>query len=142
MNETFSKWLSDANRITHELRLMVKNGIRYKASLTTNKKPRKRKIKAINAKKWQVKGIFLHDFEIIDEKEIALIIKNDSNEQALYDKAFAITKRETYNLLLTDKQYKAFCKFIETEKLALNQEFYLQRKLTGLKTIYQYETVK
>jgi len=141
MNEIFSKWLSDANRISHELRLMIKNGIRYKVSITTSKRPRKRKIKAIKTKKWQIKGIFLHDFEIIDEKEIAQIIKTDSNEQALYDKAFAITKRETYNLLLTDKQYKAFCKFIETEIIQLNQEFFLQRKLTGLKTMYQYTMV-
>jgi len=30
MNETFSKWFSDADKITHELRLIVKNGIKYK----------------------------------------------------------------------------------------------------------------
>jgi len=142
MNETFSKWFTDANKISHELRLMVKNGMKYKIQLTSAKKPRKKKFKAIKTKKWQVKGVFLTSFEIVDEKEIAEIIKKNSDEQQAYDKVFAITIRETYNLLLTDKQYKVFCTFLEKEKIELNQDFYLQRKGIGLKTYIQLTKVK
>lgn len=142
MTTPFNEWIERANKITHELRLLVKNGIRYSVALMEPKKPKKKKIKAFKTKKWQIKGVFLYTFEIIDEKEIAQIIKNNPDEQALYDKVFDISTKETYNLLLSDKQYKALCNFINTNKIILGEAFYLQRKGLGLKTFYHFTAVK
>ncbi|HEC40882.1 hypothetical protein LCGC14_0876600 [marine sediment metagenome] len=138
MTNTFEKWHNKANRITHELRLIIKNGLKYKVSLTSNKTPKKRKFKQINAKKWQIKGLFLEDFEIVGKTEIQKIIENDAKEQQSYDRAFSMTKGEVYNILFTDKQYKTFCKFLETAEIQLKQEFYIQRKGIGLKTIMRF----
>ena len=62
MTEPFNEWIKQANKITHELRLIVKNGIQYQVKLTDLKKPKKRKLKAFKTKKWQVKNLFLIDW--------------------------------------------------------------------------------
>lgn len=142
MSEPFIEWIKQANRITHELRLIVKNGIQYQVKLTDLKKPKKKKFKGFNTKKWQIKNLFLIDWKIVAEMEIKKIVKDNPDEQKRYDKAFLISKRETYNLLLSDKQYKAFTRFLKTEKIQLNQEFYIQRKEIGLKTYYAFSVVK
>ncbi len=142
MSEPFTEWIKTANRITHELRLIVKNGIQYHVKLTDLKKPKKRKFKGFNAKKWQIKNLFLVDWQIVAKMEIEKIIKDNPTEQEKYDKAFLISKRETYNLLLSDKQYKTLTQFLKTEKIQLNQEFYIQRKGIGLKTYYAFSLVK
>ncbi len=138
MTETFGKWFKSANKIQHELRLLVKNGIKYNVALTSTIRPKKRKFKAINAKKWQVKNLFLHDFDIVGKTLIEKLIKDDSKEQESYDRAFAMSKDVNYNLLLTDKQYKEFCRFLKTEQIKLKQTFFIQRKGIGLKTIMRF----
>jgi len=142
MSKPFNEWIGQASKITHELRLLVKNGIRYAVALMETKKPKKKKIKAFKTKKWQIKGVFLYSFEIIDKEEIAQIIKNNPDEQQLYDKVFDISVDETYNLLLSDKQYKALCNFLDTNEIKLGETFFLQRKGLGLKTYYQFSKVK
>lgn len=142
MSEPFTEWIKTANKITHELRLIVKNGIQYQVKLTDIKKPKKRKFKGFNTKKWQVKDLFLIDWKIVAEMIIKRIIKENPLEQEKYDKAFLISKRETYNLLLSDKQYKTLTQFLKTEKIQLNQEFYIQRLGIGLKTYYKFTTEK
>lgn len=138
MSKPFDEWIKRGNRITHELRILIKNGIKYKVQLTTTKKPKRKYFKSIKQKKWQVKGLFLIEFKIIDEKEIAKIIKENDKEQALYDKAFAITPMETYNILFSDTQYKKFTNFLKTERIELNQEFFIQRKGRLFETRYHF----
>lgn len=142
MTEPFKEWIKQANRITHELRLIVKNGIQYYVKLTDLKKPKKRKFKGFKTKKWQIKSLLLIDWKIVAKMEIEKIIKDNPAEQEKYDKAFSISKLETYNLLLSDKQYKGFTRFLKTEKIQLNQDFYIQRKGIGLKTYYTFSLEK
>ena len=138
MSETFEKWFKTANKIQHELRLLIKNGIKYKVALTSTKKPKRKYFKAIKTKKWQIKELLLLNFEIVGKTEIQKIIENDAKQQESYDRAFAMSKDVNYNLLLTNKQYKTFCKFLESAKIQLKQEFFIQRKELGLKTFMRF----
>ena len=138
MSKPFEKWIKKGNRITHELRIPIKNGIKYMVSLTTTKKPKRKYFRALKQKKWQVKGLFLTSFKIVNEKLIAEIIKQDSKEQERYDKAFATSKLETYNILFSDTQYKKFTNFLKTEQIDLYQTFYIQRKGLLYKTRYEF----
>ena len=142
MNETFEKWYKRADKFGHELRLLVKNGIKYEIALTSSKTPKRKYFKTIKSKKFQIRDVLLYEFEIVDKEEIAEIIKKNSDEQASYDKAFDITTHQLYNLLLTTNQYKKLCKFIETQNIELNTRFYLQRKGSGLKTQFYFSKVK
>lgn len=138
MSKPFEEWIKEGNKITHELRIPIKNGIKYQVFLTTTQKPKKKRFKTIKQKKWQVKGLFLISFEIVNEKLIAQIIKNDANEQAKYDKALAVSILETYNILFSDTQYKKFTNFLKTNDIQLEQEFYIQRKGLLFKTRYEF----
>lgn len=123
-------------------RLIIKNGIQYTISITRNLKHKFKTIKPFKTKKWIIQKVLLDNFEVVNKKEIELIIKADPKEQQSYDSAFALDLNETYELNLTNKQYETFTRFLQAFELNLNDKFYILRKGKGLKTIIEFNILE
>lgn len=140
MSEKYKNLIKKSHKRKRQPRLIIKNGIQYSITLTTDKKPKFKKPKYIQSKKWLIKDVLLHYYRIIDKDEIKEIIEKDSKQQDSYDKCFAMTVDELYTLMLSDKQFNSLIRFIEKNDIKFGSKFSFRRKGTGFKTILVFST--
>ena len=140
MSEKYVNLIKKSSKRKRQMRLIIKNGIQYVISLTTDKKPKFKKPKFINQKKWIIKDVLLHSFKIIDKAEIHEIIVKDSKQQESYDKCFAMNVDALYNLMLSDRQFKALARYLDTKDVDIGTKIAMTRKGSGFKTHINFFT--
>ena len=134
MTEKYINLIKKSKKRKRQSRIVIKNGIEYIITLTTDKKPKFKKPKFINQKKWIIKDVLLHKVIIRDKSEIAEIIDANEKEQASYDKAFLMSVDQLYMLLLSQKQFNALARFIEKRSIPLGEPISFIRKGRGFHT--------
>jgi len=112
----------------------LKNGIRYYIAIETDKKPKYKKLKYFNSKKWIIRNVRLVEFKTIDKEEIAKIVKADENQQKAYDKLFLMNKDMLYILMLSNNQYKTLTRFLDKNQIPIGKTIAMTRKGTGFNT--------
>jgi len=134
MSEKYVNLIKKSSKRKRQMRLIIKNGIQYVISLTTDKKPKFKKPKYIKQKKWIIKDVLLHKIIIRDKEEIREIIDANDKEQTSYDKAFEMTVDQLYMLLLSQKQFNALARFIDKNGIPLGEAISFIRKGRGFHT--------
>lgn len=140
MTEKYINLIKKSSKRKRQMRLVIKNGIQYIITLTTDKKPKFKKPKFIDQKKWIIKDVLLNSMEIIDKTEIKEIIDNDSKQQESYDKCFAMNVNTLYTLMLSDRQFKALTRYLDSKNINIGTKLSMTRKGTGFKTHIQFFT--
>jgi len=141
MTEKYINLIKKSRKSKRQSRIIIKNGIEYVITITTNKKPKFKKPKFINQKKWIIKDVLLHKINIVDKQEIQEIIDANDKEQLSYDKAFEMTTDQLYILMLSHKQFTALGRFIENEVISLGTKIAFVRKGRGFHTRIIFDTL-
>ena len=134
MSEKYTKLIKKSAKKQKQMKLIIKNGIRYYIILESIKAPKYKKVKYFDVKKWQIRDVRLIDFGIIDKTEIEGIIKNDKKQQTAYDKLFQMEKNSLYVFMLSNKQFSALSRFLDQKDIKIGTQFVFTRKGIGFKT--------
>lgn len=141
MSQKYKNLIKKSIRSTKQLKLIIKNGIRYYIAIETDKKPKFRKLKYFKTKKWIIKDVRLVEFKIIDKEEIAEIIKKNDKEQTSYDKAFQMTKDILYTLMLSNNQYQTLIRFLKKNETNIGTHIAMTRKGLGFNTKLVFDLI-
>lgn len=140
--ENFESWYDAIEDIADKGILLVKNGLEYKVSLTSNKKPlyKKQSSKLFTnlRKKFEVTGVNLENIEIADQNEIDAIITEDATQEANYLRINQMQLNTTYILKLTEQQYKNLTSFMKLEQILLGEQFYFRRFGKAFHTYFNF----
>jgi len=134
MSEKYNKIIKTSSKKAKQMRLIIKNGIRYNMILETDIKPKYKKIKPFNTKRWIIKNVKLVALNIMDKKEIERIIEADKKQQESYDKAFQMNIGSEFCLMLSNAQYESLTRFLDKNDIKIGQEITLIRKGLGFNT--------
>jgi len=138
----FNAWYDAIEDIADKGILLVKNGLEYLVSLTTNKKPllRKQSSKLFTnlRKKFEVTGVNLEDIKIADQTEIDTIINQDPSQEANFFRIQKLQLNTTYILKLTEQQYKSLTNFMQFNQILLGEQFYFRRFGSGFNTYFNF----
>lgn len=141
MSEIYQNIIKKASKTKRQNRLIIKNGIQYYITLTTDKKPKFKKMKFIKAKKWIIRDVLLNSFKIYDKTEIKDIIDTDSKQQESYDKCFQMSVNTLYLLLLSDNQYRALARYLEKNDVQIGRQISFTRIGRGFKTRIEFKNI-
>lgn len=141
MSEKYKNLIKQSFKRTKQLRLILKNGIRYYIAIENDKKPKYKKIKYFNTRKWIIKNVRLIEFKIIDKEEIAEIIKKDKKQQDSYDKLFQMTKDILYTLTLSNNQYQALTRFLVKNDITIGSHIAMTRKGVSFNTKLVFDMI-
>lgn len=139
---SFESWYNDIEEISDKGILQVKNGLEYKISLTTAKKPILKKQKSEQfdklRKKFEVTGVNLLALHIVNQKEIDKIILEDPSQELRYKNIIDMQLETTYTLKLTEQQYKSLTIFMSKNKIDLDEAFYFRRFGKTINTFFKF----
>ena len=134
MSEKYTNLIQKSHKRKRQSRLIIKNGIQYWIIITTDQKPKFKKPKFINTKKWLIKNVLLTSFKITDKAIIKEIIDANSKEQESYDKCFQMDVDRLYTLMLSQKQYESLTRFLDKSEVNIGDKISFIRKGIGFKT--------
>lgn len=134
MSTDYINLIKKTKRKKQQPRLLIKNGVQFFITLTTDKKPKFKKPKNLKTKKWIIKDVLLHAFRVDNKEEITEIIAKDANQQQSYDKCFQMTTNLQYELLLSHNQLDALIYFLTKNNIGLGTKFSFIRIGSGFNT--------
>lgn len=141
----FDSWYDAIEDIADKGILLVKNGLEYLISLTTNKKPlyKKQSSKLFTnlRKKYEVTGVNLEDIQIADQIEIDAIITQDPTQEKNFLRIQKMQLNTTYVLKLTEQQYKSLTNFMQFNEMTLGDKFYFRRFGSGFNTYFTFSKI-
>lgn len=135
---SFNKWIKKSQYIKDKSFLIIKNGIEYKVALTSARKPKYKKHKISRRKKYFLSGVELLGITIADQKEIEQIYNLNPIEKIRYELMFQMPKNCFYAMHLTPKQYKCLTRFLDKQKIELNDAFYFRRHGSMIYTYFRF----
>lgn len=141
MSEKYTNLIKKASKRKRQSRLIIKNGIEYFITITSDKKPKFKKVKFINAKKWIIPNVLLNGYKIIDKVEIKQIIEKDSKQQESYDKCFQMAVNQMYMLMLSQKQLESLTRYLDKNDVEIGRQISFIRKGTGFKTHIVFKNI-
>lgn len=141
MSEKYNNLIKKASKRKRQSRLIIKNGIQYYITISSDVKPKFKKVKFINAKKWIIRDVILNQFKIIDKAEIEEIIKNDKKQQESYDKCFQMSVNQMYMLMLSQKQLESLTRYLDKNDVEVGRQISFIRKGTGFKTQIEFKNI-
>ena len=141
MSQKYINLIKKASKRKRQSRLIIKNGIEYYITISSDVKTKFKKVKFINAKKWIIKDVILNRFKIIDKAEIKEIIENNDKAQESYDKCFQMAVNQTYILMLSQKQFESLTRYLDKNDVEVGRQISFIRKGTGFKTHIEFKNI-